>query len=201
MRIAVMGAGALGCYFGGRLAAAGNDVAFIARGVHLDALCADGLRIESPLGDLHLPDITATDDPGEAGPVDTVLFLVKLYDTEQAAGAMARCWGRTLPWRRSRTASTVPGASAPSPAPSGPSRASRSFRRISPRPATCATVLPSHGRSSARRMAATANAAAACSPLRRRPAWTPRWCHHGQGFTGHLRGHHLRGHGIYGDMV
>ncbi len=88
MKIAVMGAGALGCYFGGRLAAAGGDVSFIARGAHLEALQRDGLRVESPLGDFHLPDVRASDDPGAFGPVDLVLFLVKLYDTEAAAQAM-----------------------------------------------------------------------------------------------------------------
>lgn len=93
MKIAVMGAGALGCYFGGRLAAAGADVTFIGRGAHLDALRADGLKIESPLGDLHLPRVNASSDPAEVGPVDTVLFLVKLYDTEQAAEAIAPLLG------------------------------------------------------------------------------------------------------------
>jgi 2-dehydropantoate 2-reductase len=88
MRLAVMGAGALGCYFGGRLAAAGSDVTFIARGKQLEALQMGGLRIESPLGDLHLPEISATDDPRDVGEVDLVLFLVKLYDTETAAKAL-----------------------------------------------------------------------------------------------------------------
>lgn len=93
MKIAVMGAGALGCYFGGRLAAAGFDVSFIARGAHLDALRSDGLKLESPLGDLHLADIKATDDPADIGEVDTVLFLVKLYDTEEAARLIAPLLG------------------------------------------------------------------------------------------------------------
>jgi 2-dehydropantoate 2-reductase len=93
MKIAVMGAGALGCYFGGRLAAAGADVTFIGRGAHLDALRAGGLKIESPLGDLHLPKVNASSDPAEVGPVDLVLFLVKLYDTEQAAEAIAPLLG------------------------------------------------------------------------------------------------------------
>lgn len=88
MRLAVMGAGALGCYFGGRLVAAGSDVTFIARGKQLEALQTDGLRIESPLGDLHLPEVTATDDPSDVGEVDLILFLVKLYDTETAAKAI-----------------------------------------------------------------------------------------------------------------
>jgi len=88
MRIAVMGAGALGGYFGGRLAAAGNDVTLIARGAHLAAIRADGLRIESPKGDLHPPDIKATDDPANVGPVDVVMFMVKNYDVETAGQAI-----------------------------------------------------------------------------------------------------------------
>jgi 2-dehydropantoate 2-reductase len=85
MRIAVMGTGGVGGYFGARLAVGGHDVAFIARGRQLDALRADGLRVRSPLGDLHLPEVTATDDPGTLDPVDLVLFGVKLWDTETAA--------------------------------------------------------------------------------------------------------------------
>lgn len=93
MRIAVMGAGALGCYFGGHLALAGDDVAFVARGAQLEALLRDGLRIESPLGDAHLPSVQASDDPAEIGPVDLVIFVVKLYDTDEAARAMAPLLG------------------------------------------------------------------------------------------------------------
>jgi 2-dehydropantoate 2-reductase len=84
MRVAVMAAGAVGGYFGARLAAAGHDVAFIARGAHRDAIRRDGLRIESALGDLHLKGINVTDDPQQVGPVDLVLFAVKLWDTETA---------------------------------------------------------------------------------------------------------------------
>src|ERR1700731_4252684 len=84
MRIAVMAAGAVGGYFGGRLAAAGHDVAFVARGAHRDAIRREGLRIESSLGDLHLKDVHVTDDPRQVGPVDVVLFAVKLWDTETA---------------------------------------------------------------------------------------------------------------------
>ena len=84
MRIAVMAAGAVGGYFGARLAAAGHDVAFIARGAHRDAMRREGLRIESTLGDLHLEDLIVTDDASEVGPVDVVLFAVKLWDTETA---------------------------------------------------------------------------------------------------------------------
>jgi 2-dehydropantoate 2-reductase len=87
MRIAVMAAGAVGGYFGARMAAAGHDVAFIARGAHRDAIRRQGLRIESALGDLHLKDVTVTDDPSEVGPVDVVLFAVKLWDTETAGAA------------------------------------------------------------------------------------------------------------------
>ncbi|MEQ8699271.1 MAG: 2-dehydropantoate 2-reductase [Bauldia litoralis] len=93
MKIAVMGAGALGCYFGGRLARSGADIAFVARGAQLKALRRDGLRIESPLGDDHIAPVTATDDPEEIGPVDTILFLVKLYDTEAAARRIAPMLG------------------------------------------------------------------------------------------------------------
>lgn len=89
MRIAVMGAGAVGGYFGARLLAAGADVAFLARGRHLAAIRQDGLRIESAAGNLHLRDLQATDDPASIGPVDVVLFAVKLWDTEAAAAALA----------------------------------------------------------------------------------------------------------------
>jgi len=85
MRIAIMAAGAVGAYFGARLAAAGQDVFFIARGAHLDAIRKNGLKIESVHGDLHLPQANVTDDPRDVGPVDIVLFAVKLWDTEQAA--------------------------------------------------------------------------------------------------------------------
>ncbi|GIK81456.1 MAG: 2-dehydropantoate 2-reductase [Pseudorhodoplanes sp.] len=86
MRIAVMAAGAVGGYFGARLAMAGHEVHFIARGTHLDAIRKDGLRIASTHGDLHLKDVKATPRPEDVGPVDIVLFAVKLWDTETAAG-------------------------------------------------------------------------------------------------------------------
>jgi 2-dehydropantoate 2-reductase len=88
MRIAVMAAGAVGGYFGARLAAAGHDVSFIARGAQLHAITTQGLRVESPLGNLHIADAKATSAPGEVGAVDVVLFAVKLWDTEIAATAM-----------------------------------------------------------------------------------------------------------------
>jgi 2-dehydropantoate 2-reductase len=88
MRIAIVGSGGVGGYFGARLAAAGSDVAFIARGAHLHALRTSGLRLESPKGVLHLHRVNATDDPSTIGPVDVVLFTVKLYDTESAAARL-----------------------------------------------------------------------------------------------------------------
>jgi 2-dehydropantoate 2-reductase len=84
MRIAIVGSGGVGGYFGGRLAAAGTDVTFLARGAHLDAMRARGLRIDSPKGNLHLPSVKAESDPAAVGPVDVVFFAVKLYDTESA---------------------------------------------------------------------------------------------------------------------
>ncbi len=84
MKIAVMGSGGVGGYFGARLAAAGNDVTFIARGAHLQAIKNQGLRVQSPLGDIHLQPSRACDDPVTIGPVDFVLFTTKLYDTEIA---------------------------------------------------------------------------------------------------------------------
>jgi 2-dehydropantoate 2-reductase len=84
MRIAVMGAGGVGGYFGGRLAQAGHDVGFVARGRHLAALKANGLTLRSPLGEATLK-VKATEDPAELGAADVVLFAVKLWDTESAA--------------------------------------------------------------------------------------------------------------------
>lgn len=88
MKIAVVGAGGVGGYFGGRLAEAGADVAFLARGAHLDAMRARGLRIVSPKGDVHLPHVKAAADPAEVGPADIVLFAVKLYDTDSAVALL-----------------------------------------------------------------------------------------------------------------
>ena len=87
MRIAVMGSGGLGGYFGARLAQGGADVAFIARGRHLAAMRKDGLRIEGP-APLHLPTVVATDEPVAIGVVDLVMFCVKLWDTDAAIEQM-----------------------------------------------------------------------------------------------------------------
>lgn len=88
MRIVIMGAGGLGGYFGARLAVAGNDVAFVARGAHLAAIKQDGLRVTSARGDLHLHDVVATDNPASLQPADVVMVAVKLWDTEAAAEAI-----------------------------------------------------------------------------------------------------------------
>jgi len=87
MRIAILAAGGVGGYFGGRLAAAGHDVSFLARGAHLRALRDNGLRVESVLGDLHLAAVSVTDDPVAIGPVEAVMLAVKLWDLDQGAAA------------------------------------------------------------------------------------------------------------------
>lgn len=84
MKLAVYGTGGVGGYFGGRLAQAGADVHLIARGDHLQALKQNGLRVDSVHGDFHV-ELPATDDPGDIGPCDYVLFTVKSFDTEGAA--------------------------------------------------------------------------------------------------------------------
>ena len=88
MRVAVIGAGGVGGYFGGRLAAAGEDVTFVARGAHGDAIRADGLRIESGHGNA-LVAAKTVEDPARIGPVDVVIVAVKLWDTQAAADSIA----------------------------------------------------------------------------------------------------------------
>ncbi len=89
MKIAVMGSGGVGGFYGGRLAQIGCDVSFIARGAHLAAMRERGLTIENePQGNIHLPRVSATDDPSAIGPVDLVIIAVKLWDTEAAAKAV-----------------------------------------------------------------------------------------------------------------
>jgi 2-dehydropantoate 2-reductase len=88
MRIAVVGTGGVGGGYGAALAKAGADVTFIARGAHLAAMKSRGLRLESPRGDIHLEPTQATDDPASVGPVDLVLFCVKLWDVESAGVAI-----------------------------------------------------------------------------------------------------------------
>jgi 2-dehydropantoate 2-reductase len=84
MRIAVIGAGGVGGGFGVALAKAGADVTFLARGAHLAAMRERGLRVEGARGDCLLLPAKATDDPASIGPVDLVLFCVKLWDVETA---------------------------------------------------------------------------------------------------------------------
>ena len=85
MRIAVIGAGGVGGYFGAKLALAGNDVTFVARGRHLEAIRRDGLRVDSDSTPMHVREPKATDAPESIGPVDAVMFCVKLWDVEAAA--------------------------------------------------------------------------------------------------------------------
>src|SRR6202453_4754960 len=84
MRIAVIGAGGVGGAFGAALAKADADVTFVARGAHLAAMRAHGLRIEGGRGETLIQPVQATDDPAAIGPVDIVLFCVKLWDIESA---------------------------------------------------------------------------------------------------------------------
>ena len=84
MKIAAMGAGGVGGYFGARLQQAGHDVTFFARGRHLEAIRTNGLKVESPHGNACLK-VRVLEDPREANVVDVVLFAVKLWDTEAAA--------------------------------------------------------------------------------------------------------------------
>lgn len=88
MRIAVVGAGGVGGYFGARLAAAGGDVSFVARGAHLEAMRRDGLRIKSPLGDLTLEQPQTVERIDALGDVDLVIVAVKLWDTETVAASL-----------------------------------------------------------------------------------------------------------------
>ena len=88
MKIVFFGAGGVGGYFGGRLAQAGVDVSFVARGAHLAAIRRDGLRIASPKGDAHVTHVRASDDPADLGPADVVFLTVKMYDVDTAASAL-----------------------------------------------------------------------------------------------------------------
>src|ERR1700676_5064342 len=90
MKILVMGAGAVGAYFGARLRTAGEDVVLCARGDHLRAIREHGLDITSIRGDLRI-DVTATDTPRDFAPYHLILFCVKAYDTDAAAQAISGC--------------------------------------------------------------------------------------------------------------
>ncbi len=84
MKIAVMGSGGVGGYFGARLARGGADVTFVARGAHLAAIRERGLVVEGGPDELRLPSVNAVEDPAAIGTVDLVIFAVKLWDTEAA---------------------------------------------------------------------------------------------------------------------
>lgn len=88
MKVAVMGSGGVGGYYGGLLALNGNDVTFIARGAHLHAIREKGLTVKSVNGDFVIHPAQATDDPAQVGPVEWVLFTVKTYDTDGAIETM-----------------------------------------------------------------------------------------------------------------
>ena len=92
MRIAVVGAGGVGGYFGARLAAAGHDVGFLVRGAQLAALQTNGIRVRSPRGDLQL-DVRASAEPAELGSHEVVLFAVKAYAIEGALPVLAPLMG------------------------------------------------------------------------------------------------------------
>jgi 2-dehydropantoate 2-reductase len=94
MRFAILGSGAVGGYFGGRLAQSGQDVTFIARGAHLEAIRAQGLQVKSAqLGDFMVR-APAESDPARVGPVDVVIVAVKAYDNDAAYPTIAPMLGR-----------------------------------------------------------------------------------------------------------
>jgi len=88
MKIAIIGAGGVGGFFGARLQQAGADVHFVARGAHFAAMRAEGLRVESPLGDIHLPRVNVTDNPADIGTADIVWLAVKLWDMDAAIASI-----------------------------------------------------------------------------------------------------------------
>src|SRR5512146_1525344 len=94
MRIAVVGTGGVGAYFGGRLAQVGEDVIFVARGAHLHAIQEAGLRVDSPDGDFVIHPAQATDDTATIGPVDVVLLAVKGWQVPDAIETTRPLMGR-----------------------------------------------------------------------------------------------------------
>jgi len=89
MKVAVIGAGGVGGYFGGLLARAGHEVAFVARGAHLQAIKENGLRVESQLDGTFTVQGNVTDDPSEVGEQDLVIFAVKMYHNSDAVDSLA----------------------------------------------------------------------------------------------------------------
>lgn len=94
MKIVVMGPGGVGGYFGARLAAAGNDVTFVARGAHLAAMRDKGLRLDSDLGPLTVQPVKVAADAREVDAADAVIFAVKMRDTESAAESLLHLVGK-----------------------------------------------------------------------------------------------------------
>jgi 2-dehydropantoate 2-reductase len=94
LKVTVMGPGGVGGYFGARLAAAGSDVTFVARGAHLEAMRARGLRLDSEIGPLHLAKVKVAADAREVPAADAVIFAVKMRDTEQAAEGLRGLVGK-----------------------------------------------------------------------------------------------------------
>src|SRR5262249_8370938 len=88
MKIAVMGPGGVGGYFGARLAAAGNDVTFVGRGAPMEAIGKQGLKLDSEIGLLHLEPVKVATAGNELAAADAVIFAVKLGDTETAAAQL-----------------------------------------------------------------------------------------------------------------
>ena len=88
MRIGIYGTGGAGGHFGARLARAGEDVVFIARGEHLAAIRRDGLVVETDSGEIRVQPAHATDNPADGGPVDVILLGVKTWQVEEAARHM-----------------------------------------------------------------------------------------------------------------
>ena len=93
MKVAVIGSGGVGGYFGGRLAQAGNDVTFVARGKHLEAIKTNGLHVKSIKGDFSVRPAKATDDPSKIGAVDLVLCCVKSWQVAEVAGEIRHLVG------------------------------------------------------------------------------------------------------------
>ena len=94
MRIAIMGTGGVGGYYGGLLAQAGHEVTFIARGAHLAAIRDQGLQVKSVFGDFRVSPAQATDNPAQVAPVDVVVFTTKTYHTDAAAQLIKPMVGR-----------------------------------------------------------------------------------------------------------
>ena len=114
MKLAIVGSGGVGGYFGARLAQHGRDVSFIARGEHLLKMQSDGLTVESPDGNFTVADVTATDQPERIGVVDCVLVAVKGWQLETVVEPMQHlvgpetCLLYTSPSPRDRQKSRMP---------------------------------------------------------------------------------------------